>query len=129
MKQLRRYIQNNDGVMAIEAAIVLPVFITFVMGIIFLGHAIMVRQNMFYALDHAGRQAMVSSTASNTTLESTALGKMTGFDTANVIISATDSTVDSIDYKVLTASYTYDFPTIVGLSDVTMTANVTVPTN
>lgn len=127
--KFRQFIVSNSGVAAIEAAIALPVFLTFILGVVFLCHAIMVRQAMFYGLDVAGRQAMISSSASNTDLENTALGKMSGVDANLVTISATDSTVDDQDYKVLSSSYVYSFPQIVGLADITMSANVTVPVN
>lgn len=125
---LTRFTSTNDGSMAIEAAVALPVFLLLILGIISLSHAAMVRQSMYYGIDHAARQAMVTPSTSNADLQSAALSRMP-IDTTRVTISATDSTVSGTDYKNFAASYTYNFPQYVGLSDVTMNVNISVPIN
>lgn len=113
--------------MAIEAAVVLPVFLAFVVGIVLLGHAIMIRHTMYYALDVAGRQAMVSPSTSNSTLQALAVARLSGMDTNLVTVTVVDSTVGGLDSKLLSASYTYNFPQLIGLSSVTMTTSINVP--
>lgn len=125
---IRRFLLNTKGVAAIEIALAMPIFITFMLGIMYLAHSSFIKQSMFYGLDHAGRQAMLTG-ASNEALEATALSKMSGLGEDSVTIEATDSNVDGKDYKVLTATYTYSFPEIVGLEDITLSSNVTVPAN
>lgn len=131
MKQLHqifsRFQKKQDGALAIEAAIALPVFLSFVLGAILLGHAMMIRHSMYYGLDTAGRQAMIAPSTSNTALRALALARMTGMDTALVTATVTDSTMSGLASKQLTASYTYTFPQLIGLSSLTMTTTVNVP--
>lgn len=126
-KIVSRFYKKQDGSLAIEAAVALPVFLTFVLGVILLGHAMMIRHSMYYALDIAGRQAMIAPSTSNATLRTLALARMTGMNTNAVTATVTDDTMGSLSSKLLIASYTYNFPQIIGLSAVTMTTTVEVP--
>lgn len=120
---------NENGAMAIEAAVTLPVFLFFIVGIMFLGHAIMVRQTMFYALDTASREAMIAPLTADNTLISIARDKITGVDANAIDIEVTSSTTGGQEYKHFNAIYNYDFPQFIGLSTVTLRADISVPIN
>ncbi len=126
---LYRFYRNQDGSQAIEAAVAVPVFLIFIIGIMSVCHALLIKHSMFYGLDFAGRMAMVSPATSNTTLENTALGRMAGVNADNITVTASDSSAGGIDYKILSASYTYTYAQYLGLSAVTLTSNITVPIN
>lgn len=126
-RRIAAYIVCARGSMAIEAALVLPVFLAFVLGIILLSHAVMVKQNMLYSLDVAARQLMLDTSASAETLENVARARMKGFNADAVSFSVTDQSEGGVDSKVLSASYTYNLSAIIGIPSVTMTSTVRVP--
>lgn len=126
----RLFFQQKDGATAVEAAFILPVFLAFTLGIIFFSHAYMTRQSMLYGLDKAGRYAMLNPGASTSDVETAAKNNMSGIDGNNVTVTASTSTDSGVNYYDISASYTYDMPTIVsGGSGVTLSKSISVPLN
>src|SRR5947209_1195488 len=66
---LRRLCRSEIGTTAIETAFLLPVFLTFVIGIMEFGRAMWIQSSLQYAVEAAARCAVVqaSSTCSSTT--------------------------------------------------------------
>lgn len=126
---IKHFFKNTQGVAAIEAAIALPVFVGFIMAIVFLGHAIMIRQSMFYALDHASREVMLNPAISDADIENAARAKMTGFNADLLTFQPSETSNGGVTYKVLSSSYNYRIPFITDASGVTLTATVSVPMN
>lgn len=128
-KLFRRGVRDQSGVAAIEMAVVLPVFLVFILGLVTLCHAMMVRYTMLYGLDTAARQVMVNPAVSDATLETLARSRMSSINTNLVNIGIVNTSNGSVNSKVLSSSYVYTFPSIIGLSSVTLNTSVTVRTN
>jgi Flp pilus assembly protein TadG len=128
----------DEGVTAVEAAIILPIMITLLFGIVELGFVVWQWNTMEFAVDQAGRWAMLNhsdttlvsdaeaqmtkvlSSASSCSLTGTAVNPPTA---GNVCVhaSATPSTIS------LTAVYTYN---LLGISGpFTLKSQSTFPLN
>jgi Flp pilus assembly protein TadG len=84
-----RFFRDSKGSAAIEAAIVLPVYILFIFGVIEFGHMYWTSNSIQYAADEAARCNAISSTCD---AKATAISRATGIALKNAEISATSTT-------------------------------------
>jgi Flp pilus assembly protein TadG len=72
-----RFIRDISGAAAIEAAIIMPVYLLIIFGVIEFGHMYWTANSMQYAADEAARCNAISSTCNATT---TAIDRATGIN-------------------------------------------------
>ena len=121
---------GSSGNAGIEFAIVAPVLILILLAIIDFGRLLLVRSSMHYAVEEAGRYAMVYSTATKSAIETYAKGRVIGVDPTTLAITATIDSPSS-GYVTITSDYTFNFifrsmlPN--GIGSVPMHAQAVVP--
>ena len=128
---LRRFTKAKRcprGATAVEFALVAPVFLLFVLGIIDFGRLFWVKNMMQYATEQTARYAMVTPAASLSALETYADGVAGGMVDGITFTAATE-TIDSIDYRTITASYTFTFMMPLIGSTLNLSAKARTPVN
>jgi Flp pilus assembly protein TadG len=141
-----RWRASTSGAAAIEFAIILPVFILFLMGLMEFGRLFWVQVSLRQAVEQTARYAMAEYTresfysanfatwfnAWTPSLEGRAPDQIFGWDPSNISFVATTTAATSsagIDYVTIDASYTFEFifDVIPGMSTKTLTATSTTP--
>ena len=137
---------SRSGSTAVEFAIILPLFIVIVMGLMEFGRLFWVQVSLRHAVEQTARNAMAEYTResfikdsgtftswfTNTwepSLEAAAPSEAYGFNASGVVYDATPTTESGIDYVLIEASYSFDFifPVIPGVSTQTLTARSKTP--
>ena len=113
----RRLGRNEDGGPAIEFAIVAPVFIAVCLGVISLGYAFQVRNEMAHAVDAGIRKVMMDPTIADDDLVTAIKDVFIESDPDNLTVTLTESTIDGIDYRSIAVSYPFTRIVIPGLPD------------
>lgn len=118
--------RNCAGTTAVEFALLLPVLLAVVMGVLEFGRAIWLRHDMQFAVEEAARFALANDTASATAINAVASARMAAAGPDNAILVAT-----AIDANAVTITATLDFaPLVSGLLPtdmVTLTARARMP--
>lgn len=135
----RRYLKSfikgrrgERGVTAVEFALVAPIFLLFVLGIIDLGRLFYVKNLMQYAVEQTTRYAMVNPSASPATLEAYAQNQISGMFTGIVFTADTPGSdvAGGVNYRTVSAGYTFNYlMPLVTLSDVPLAASSRTPVN
>ena len=128
---LRRFAKarpGTRGATAVEFALVAPVFLLFVLGIIDFGRLFWVKNMMQYATEQTARYAMVTPAASAGALETYADGVVNGM-VDGITFTVSTATIDGIDYRTIDAGYTFDFMMPLIGSSLALTARSRTPVN
>jgi Flp pilus assembly protein TadG len=109
--RLRRFIKNIKGATAVEFAIVLPIFLSFVLGTFEVAHAVYSQGVMRFAIQEIARTIMVDSGLSPSDVEIAVNAKLSGLNVADIVdITATQvDNKDTTETLTLFVSYKYDF--------------------
>ena len=138
-----RFRGGVSGATAVEFAIIFPVFLLIVMGLIEFGRVFWVQVSLRYAVEQTARNAMAEYTREaftnsnfatwfstwSSSLQASAPSEIFGWDPSAVTFTATTSQASGVDYVIVAASYSFDFlyPVIPGLSSTTLTAQSKTP--
>lgn len=131
LRKLLSFHRHIHGAMAVEFALVMPLFLLIVMGAIEFGRLYWIRGTMQFAIDEAARYAMVNTSATNSTIQTYATGKLYGLSSSTVTVAVTDQTISSVSYKVITATSTFTFLVgdILPYGSITLTRTSKAPVN
>lgn len=114
------------GSTAVEFAMVLPLLVAVVFGVLEFGRAMWMRQSMQFAVEEAARYALANTTASATAISTIASARL-----ATVGPDAGIAVATTLDANAVTVTASADFQTIVpGLlpaGAVTLTARSRLP--
>ncbi len=113
----RRLARDEDGGPALEFAIIAPVFIAVSLGIISLGYAFQVRNEMAHAADAGIRQVLMDPTISDQDLETAIKDTFIESDPQNLTVTLTELTIDGVDYRSIALSYPFTRIVIPGIPD------------
>lgn len=108
----RRRARAQEGALAIEFALIAPVLMIFLMGLFETGRLYFVRGSMRYAVNEAGRYAMVNTTATNAVIEQRVRDNLIGISPESATPTVTDQIIGGKTYKRIVL--THSFSTIVG---------------
>lgn len=128
---LRRFTKakrSTRGATAVEFALVAPVFLLFVLGIIDFGRLFWVKNMMQYATEQTARYAMVTPSASLGALETYA-DDVAGGMVDGITFTAATETIDDIDYRTISASYSFEFMMPLIGSTLALSAKSRTPVN
>ena len=117
------------GSVAIEFAVLLPVFLALIYGLFEFARVAWTQTTLEYAVEEAARFAMVNPSASETEITDVANDSAAGLDAAEIIINVSFVTVGGGDF--VTVVGTYNFVPIVkivgiGTFDITSTAQMPI---
>lgn len=113
----KRFARDEDGSPAIEFAIVAPVFVSVCLGVISLGYAFQVRNEMAHAVDAGIRQVLLDPAITDQDLETAIKDAFQESDPDNLTVALTETTIDGIDYRSIALSYPFTRIVIPGLPD------------
>ena len=99
---------DRAGNAATEFAFVAPVLILITLCILDFGRLLLIRSTMHYAVEEAGRYAMVYKTATKTAIETYAKSRVPFVDPTSLSITATIDS-PSAGYVTITSDYTFSF--------------------
>ena len=119
--------KDTRGAITVEFAIAAPVFLIFVMGLIDFGRLYWIKSTMQFAVEQTARYAMVNPSVTTAALETYAAGEST---IDGITFSATTSATGGINFRTITASYTFSFMIpIVPTGDINLAAKSSTPVN
>jgi ABC-type antimicrobial peptide transport system permease subunit len=119
-----RFVRARGGAIAIEFAIIAPVLLAFIIGIIEFGQAMHTNSSLEYAVERASRFAMIDAEIADDTLRDHVYDSLIGIESDLVTVTISEETVSGITYKSIEAEYNYPFITY---GSTTLTAKSRVP--
>lgn len=115
-RRIATVVCSRSGTTAIETAFLLPVFLTFVIGIMEFGRALWIQSALQYAAEAAARCAVIQSTStcsSNSATQTYAAGQVVGPSVPSsdfsISSSGTCQPAGSGGSKTVSASYAFNF--------------------
>lgn len=129
LKQFIKGRKSESGSAAVEFALVAPVLIAIMMGLIDFGRLFWTKNTMQFAVDETARFAMVNPASSPATLTAYATNRISGSLTG-VTFTATPTTISGVDYQTINAQFTYNHMIpFVPLGTTILTARSSSPVN
>jgi Flp pilus assembly protein TadG len=113
----RRLSRNEDGGPALEFAIIAPVFIAVCLGVISLGYAFQVRNEMAHAVDAGIRQVMMEPDITDDDLVAAIRDAFQESDPDNLTVTLTQTTIAGVQYRSIDLSYPFTRIIIPGMPD------------
>lgn len=126
-RKARKCFANDRGVAAVEFAIVLPVFIMLVMGIVDFGRIYWIKSSMQYVVEQSARHAMVNSDITEAALETYAYAQETSVSGSGAVFDATIDASGAINFMTITGTYTFNFITPLVGTTLTLNAKSATP--
>ncbi|MBC7953640.1 MAG: pilus assembly protein [Rhodospirillaceae bacterium] len=124
---LRTLLRNRRGATAVEFALVLPVFLSFLLGTMEVGRFLWVRSTLQFAAEEATRYAIAHSTAGTAEISAQAKASLAGLESASVQINVASSSA------TVTVRLTHDFQLVTAgllpFSTVSLSATSQFPRN
>lgn len=120
--------RGERGATALEFALVAPVFLLFILGIVDFGRLFWVKNLMQYGAEQTARYAMVSPSATDTDLETYANTEV-GDLQDGIAYAVNTETIDGVKYRIITASSTFKFLMPLLTSDLALGAKARTPVN
>jgi Flp pilus assembly protein TadG len=124
----RRFRRDNKGVVAVEFALIIPVFLVMVFGTLEIGNMLYAKSTLQHGVETAGRYAMVHISATVAEIEQEALAKTDHLNTLNPTFTVGQSTVDGVPFADISASaiYTLMTPFFTGAT-INLSSSISVP--
>ena len=116
------------GSVAIEFAVLLPVFLALIYGLFEFSRIAWTQSTLEYAVEEAARFAMVNPTASATQITDVANDSAAGLDAAEIIITVTFPTVGVGQFVRVNGTYNFvPIVKIVGIGTFNITSTAQMP--
>lgn len=127
-KLSKRFFSQDSGATTIEFAISVIVFVTTIFAVIEFGRIYWLRASLQEAVNVAGRYVLLNASATDTQIRSQVTSNAVGLNTSNITTTITTSTISSVDYKTITATYSLPMITyVMPLHAYTLRGTATVP--
>jgi Flp pilus assembly protein TadG len=107
--RLFEFVGCRKGSVAIEFALIIPVALMMLFGIVEVGRAMWVRTSLQFVAEEGARYMMVHQNAPDAELSAFALGKLVGVDPALVDLSFVRETVDGTDFVTINATFQFQY--------------------
>ncbi|MCK5166785.1 MAG: pilus assembly protein [Rhodospirillaceae bacterium] len=127
INKTRSYLANDRGVAAVEFAIVLPVFIMLIMGIVDFGRIYWIKSAMQFVVEQSTRYAMVNTSISEAALETYAYAQEASVSGSGATFEATIDASGTVNYMTVTGTYTFSFITPLVGTTLTLDAKSVTP--
>lgn len=121
---VRLFLRSRAGSTAVEFAMILPVFIAVIFGIIEFGRMIWTRNTMEHAVEVAARWGAINTTKTDAEIEAYAATQLIVVAPATVVFNSTSSS------SSVSLTATHDFTSLAvafGIPSVTLTATAQFP--
>lgn len=103
----RAFAADRSGATAMETAIVLPVAILFIIGILQLGFGIYCGDDVRHAIERGSRIYISNPTATDAQLSTAIASNLTTVQLSAITLTATDQTVSGAAMKSVAWTYSY----------------------
>jgi Flp pilus assembly protein TadG len=128
LRRGRRLFLDRRGGLAIEMALVIPVFLALVIGVVEFGRVLAIRSSLQYAVEEAARYAMVRQTLDASKLTTLVKDRVAAADTENVAVAVSDEVSGGVKYWKISASYSVTMVTsMFGIGPITLTGASRIP--
>ncbi len=107
-KPLRRLRSDRSGGAAVEFAVVLPLFLMLLVGMLEFANYLWTRNSIQHAAEEAARTAMTAPTVDRTALEAQVRGLLAAFDQSRLQVTVQQQTASGMVFVVVGARY--DWP-------------------
>lgn len=122
------FFRDRRGGMAIEFALVIPVFLALVIGVVEFSRVLAVRSSLQFGVEEAARYAMVRQNVDASKLTTIIKDRIAAPDTDNVAVALTDETDQGVKYWKISASYSLTLITsFFGTGAITLTGASRIP--
>jgi len=122
------FIASTKGASALEFALVFPLFVMLLFGIIEFGRALSVQNELEFAASQASRMVMIDDSVSNSALETRIRSILHDLSDTDLNVVTSTDTVDGQGYRVVNISYPHQISTPFATPiDITMTATTRTP--
>lgn len=109
MAAFSKLIRARSGAVAVEFAILAPVLLLMIYGIIEIGRGVWVQNAMQLAVEEAARFAMANPDATNNDIVTEGQTMLAGLDTDDFNFTVTVETETGISYVTVTATHQFNF--------------------
>jgi Flp pilus assembly protein TadG len=106
---LFEFLGCRAGSVAVEFALIIPVALAILVGIVEVGRALWIRASLQFAVEEGARYIMVHQNADDADLTAFALDKLAGIDPASVDLSLLRETVDGTDFVTVSATFQFHY--------------------
>jgi Flp pilus assembly protein TadG len=106
---LFEFLGCRAGSVAVEFALIIPVALAILVGIVEVGRAMWIRASLQFAVEEGARYMMVHQNAPDAELSAFALEKLVGVDPASVELSLVRETVDGTDFVTINATFQFQY--------------------
>ena len=106
-------LSDRRGAAAVEFALVLPLLMMLVFGAVEFGRMFWIKNSIQFAVEEAGRFAMVNTDATTGELEAYAESRIFGMDPTDITFSVTAESFGGTDFMSIAG--TYEFVTLIPL--------------
>lgn len=122
------FLLHRSGVTAIEFALVFPLFLIFVFGVVEFGQGLRIYNSLASAASRASRMVMLDDDIANSTLESQIRVVLNDLVSGDLAVNFSTDTASGISYRVVNISYPHNFATpFLDQIDVTLSATSRTP--
>jgi Flp pilus assembly protein TadG len=102
----RAVLASTRGVAVVEFALIAPVLFMILLGTLELGRLFWIRNSLQFAVEEAGRYAMVDATATYTSIHDEAKNRLPSLEVDIVVVP---DTAGGISFITVTATYQFEF--------------------
>lgn len=128
MPAWRRLLRAESGTALVEFAMVLPIYVVLLLGLVEFGRAFWIRNTLQFAAEEAGRYAMASLVTAPSQLTTKLQSQLSGIDAGLVDVQVTTDTTGGTNYVTITADYVFEFLVpFLPVGPVTLTGRSRVP--
>jgi hypothetical protein len=125
-RRIRRFLCDRTGVAAVEAALLMPVFLLFIFGTIEFGRAAYTKAVITFAVQEVSRYAMVATESNLSTLKDKIAAKLIGLNPDKIEDLTVSETTNADLTRTVTMTLNYRFEFLVPMlhmTDMTLTAD------
>lgn len=131
LNQIIRHLTGcKRGATAVEFGLIVPVMLVFVIGTFEISRALMIKNVMQFAVEEAGRYAIVNTSMTTSEITTYAESIVTSFTPSGIVYTATTETVGTLNFMDIQATYTFvEAIGLIPIPDIDMTAKSRVLLN
>ena len=101
--------KDTEGATAVEFALIAPLLFILIFGLVEFGRLYWLQGSMAYAVEGAGRYAMLNISASNTDVINIAKTNLYGIDPTSVNFTVSGSNSGGVNYLTIVAQSSFNF--------------------
>jgi Flp pilus assembly protein TadG len=103
---IKKLFQNISGSMAIETAMLMPVFLTMTLSALGYGYVIYTKQELYFVSDEVAREIYLKPDLTTSEIVASVKAKLvTNINLEKLTVSSVSSTIGTYEYRTISISY------------------------